>query len=87
MDKLDRKSVLGYVYILGGGPIAWANRKQKSVSLLTTEAEYMALSSCAKEGLWIKQLLKDISFNKYLGGNPNCVDIVESIRHQKDLFT
>ena len=84
MDKLDRKSVLGYVYMLGGGPIAWASRKQKSVSSSTTEAEYMALSSCAKEGLWIRQLLNDIGFSKYLGGNPNCVDIVESIRHQED---
>ena len=38
-DKLDRKSVLGYVCMLGGGPISWISRKQRSVATLTTEAE------------------------------------------------
>ena len=50
-DRLNRKSILGYVYMFAGGPIAWMSRKQKSVATFTTEAEYMALSTCAKEGL------------------------------------
>jgi len=81
-DKLDRKSILGYVYMLGGGPISWISRKQKSVATSTTEAEYMALSTCAKEGLWIIQLLKDMGYTKYLGDDLNRVSIVEDVNHE-----
>ena len=35
------------------GPIAWRSRKQKSVADSTTEAEYLALSSCTREGMWM----------------------------------
>ena len=53
MDKQSRRSILGYIYMLGGGPISWINRKQKSVATSTSEAEYIAMSTCAKEALWI----------------------------------
>ena len=75
------KSILGYVYMLGGGPISWMSRKQKSVATSTTEAEYMALSICAKEGLWLVQLMKDIGFTKYF--NPS-VNIRESDKNEVD---
>ena len=80
-DRLERKSILGYVYMLGGGPISWMSRKQKSVATSTTEAEYMALSTCAKEGLWLVQLMKDIGFEKYFSHN---VNIRENLKHQAD---
>ena len=35
-DRVERKSTLGYVYMLAGGPISWASRKQKPVATLTT---------------------------------------------------
>jgi hypothetical protein len=82
-DKLDRKSVLAYVYMLAGGPISWMSRKQKSVATSTTEAEYMALSTCAKEGMWLVQLLKDMNLTKYLGDDGERVNLVEDIKHQE----
>lgn len=66
-DKNDRKSVSGMVFLLGGGSISWRSRKQKSVSTSTTEAEYIALSSAAKQAKWISQFLTDIGFTKYIG--------------------
>lgn len=54
------------------------SRKQNSVATSTTQAEYMALSIYAKEGLWISQLLRDIGLSKYLGGDTGPVKIVES---------
>ncbi len=81
-ERLDRKSILAYIYMLGGGPVSWMSRKQKSVATSTTEAEYMALSTCAKEGLWITQVLKDMNLTKYLGGSQNSVDILEKISHR-----
>ena len=81
-DKLNRKSILGYVYMFAGGPISWMSRKQKSVATSTTEAEYMALSTCAKEGLWIAQLLRDLGLTKYLGTELNQVAITQNDKHE-----
>ena len=84
MDKQTRRSILGYIYMLGGGPISWISRKQKSVATSTSEAEYMAMSTCAKEALWITQILIDMKFNGYLGSNPYRVNIREDERHRKN---
>lgn len=45
-DCADRKSVSGLCLSLYGNVIMWATRKQKTVSLSTVVAEYVALS-CA----------------------------------------
>ena len=37
-----RRSISGYVFMLGGAAISWSSRKQKSVSLSSCEAEYVA---------------------------------------------
>ena len=83
-DKLNRKSILGYALKLADAPIAWMSRKQASVATSTTEAEYMALSTCAKECLWIVQLLRDMNLTKYLGDSLNRVDIKENSKHKAD---
>ena len=44
----DRRSTSGYVYILNGGAISWASRKQPLVALSSTEAEYMALTQAVR---------------------------------------
>ncbi|POM64563.1 Integrase catalytic core protein [Phytophthora palmivora] len=43
-DLSDRKATSGYLFQVAGGPISWGSKKQSSVSLLTSEAEYIALS-------------------------------------------
>ena len=58
------------------------SRKQKSVATSTTEAEYMALSTCVKEGLWIAQLLRDLDMSKYLGTQLGQVAITENVKHE-----
>ncbi|KAF1322207.1 Integrase catalytic core protein, partial [Globisporangium splendens] len=56
----DRKSTSGYVFKLAGGPISWGSKKQSSVSLSTSEAEYIALSLAIQEGKWVHRLLCEI---------------------------
>ncbi|PLW39848.1 hypothetical protein PCANC_20653 [Puccinia coronata f. sp. avenae] len=56
-DRDDRYSMSAYTYCVGDGAISWKSRKQATVSLSSTEAEYKALSDSCKEGLWLQHLL------------------------------
>lgn len=56
-DVDDRKSTSGYVYRLGSGAISWSSKKQAIVTLSTTEAEFVAASSCACQGIWLRKIL------------------------------
>ncbi|XP_041975764.1 secreted RxLR effector protein 161-like [Aricia agestis] len=52
----DRRSCTGYSFMFQGGTISWNSKRQPTVALSTTEAEYMSLSSCVQEAMWLKQL-------------------------------
>ena len=56
----DRKSISGYIIYVCGCPIAWRSKGQKSVTLSSTEAEYVAISEVAQEILFIAGTLKFI---------------------------
>jgi hypothetical protein len=56
----DRKITSGGAFFLGSCLVSWLNKKQTSISLSTTEAEYIAATSCCTQVLWIKTNLKDI---------------------------
>jgi Reverse transcriptase (RNA-dependent DNA polymerase) len=56
----DRKSISGFAFLLGGGAISWSSKKQTSVALSSTEAEYMAASHAARHAIWLKRLFEDI---------------------------
>ena len=55
-----RKSVSGFVIILNDGAIAWHSKKQSTVALSTTEAEYMASAAAVREVLWFRTLAIDL---------------------------
>lgn len=59
-DVTTRKSITGCALKLCNGPVVWTSQKQNSVSLSTTEAEYIAASQTVKEILWARQLLEDV---------------------------
>ena len=62
----DRKSVGGYLFLLNGGAISWRSKKQTSVAVLTTEAEYMGMAQAAREIIWLRVLLDEIGAFKYI---------------------
>jgi len=49
----ERRSTTGYVFIAGSGAITWRSKKQPTVVLSSTEAEYVALSEAAQEACWL----------------------------------
>ena len=59
-NKEDRKSVIGFTYLICGGAISWKSKVHSSVALSTCEAEYVAISEAVKELLWIKQLFTEL---------------------------
>ena len=46
--------------MLTSGPISWKSKKQASVSLSTTEAEYYALGIACQEAAWIQQICREL---------------------------
>jgi hypothetical protein len=60
-----RKSVCGYVIIMGGGPIAWSSKQQSIVALSSCEAEYVATTHIAKTVLWLRSLAHELGFSQY----------------------
>ena len=59
-DKETRNSVYGFILYLCGAPISWRSKAGKSVTLSSTEAEYVAVSEFAKEVIFVKQVLESI---------------------------
>ena len=74
-DKSDRKSTSGCVAMLYGGPISWASRKQRSVATSSTESEYIAMSLCAKQAVWLGQVIRDMGYPEYVGRDPTNVQV------------
>jgi hypothetical protein len=50
---------LGTCQFLGSSLVSWSCRKQSSVAQSTTEAEYVAATSCFSHLLWITYTLSD----------------------------
>ncbi|GJW91118.1 hypothetical protein Tco_0168671 [Tanacetum coccineum] len=53
-------STSGWVFLLGGGAIAWASKKKTCVTGSTMESEFVALAAAGKEAEWLKNLLLEI---------------------------
>ncbi|GJU58609.1 putative ribonuclease H-like domain-containing protein [Tanacetum coccineum] len=61
--SLDRKSTIGGCQFLECRLISWQCKKQTVVDNSTTEAEYVAASSCYSQVLWIQNQLLDYGYN------------------------
>jgi len=59
-DPDDYKSQTGYVFLLNGGAVSWCSSKKSVVARSTCEAEYIAASEAANEGVWMKEFISDL---------------------------
>lgn len=60
-DVVDRKSTGGMVFYLDESLITWVSQKQRCVALSSCEAEFMAATAAACQGIWLQKLLSQIS--------------------------
>ena len=59
-DKIWWHSITGYFFKLANGIILWRSHAHKTVALSSMEAEYMAISDCSRQVIWIKNLIKEL---------------------------
>ncbi|GKB46808.1 hypothetical protein Tco_0897561, partial [Tanacetum coccineum] len=56
----DSSSTSGWVFLLGGGAILWASKKQTCITGSTIESEFVALAAAGKEIEWLRNLIHEI---------------------------
>ncbi|GJY12498.1 retrovirus-related pol polyprotein from transposon TNT 1-94 [Tanacetum coccineum] len=61
-----RRSTSGSMQFLGDRLVSWSSKRQKSAAISSTEAEYIAMSGCCAQILWMRSQLTDygLGFNK-----------------------
>ncbi|GKB33560.1 copia protein [Tanacetum coccineum] len=57
-----RRSTSGNAQFLGDKLVSWSSKKQKSTTISTTEAGYIAMSRCCAQILWMRSQLTDYGF-------------------------
>jgi len=61
-DVDSRHSVGGFVFDVAGRYISWSSKKQVSVTTFLVKAEYVASANITKEAVWLRTLLKEVSY-------------------------
>ncbi|GJX99021.1 retrovirus-related pol polyprotein from transposon TNT 1-94 [Tanacetum coccineum] len=54
-----KKSTSGSLQLLGERLVSWSSKKQKSTAISSTKSEYIALSGCCAQILWMRSQLSD----------------------------
>jgi hypothetical protein len=61
-DIDTRKSVTGYLMGFNGGPVSWKASRQGGVTLISSEAEFVAASQAGQEVIYLRGLLKGFAY-------------------------
>ena len=57
----QRKSVMGYVFMVAEYTVSWKTKLQDTEALSITEVEYIAPVEVSKEALWLRRLIEIFS--------------------------
>ncbi len=71
-DLDTRRSTTGFIFQIWETTVSWRSKLQPTVALSSVEAEYIALSQCAKEATWLTSLLAELGV--HLATTPVLVD-------------
>jgi hypothetical protein len=79
----DRRSTTGCAFIIAGGAVSWNSKKQATVALSSTEAEYMAATQATKEAIWLRKILTDLGYTQdqptvIYGDNQSCIALTKN---------
>ncbi len=59
-NVLDRRSTNGFMFSFGSGAVSWSSKKQPTIALSSTKAEYRGAAIVACEIVWLQKLLSDL---------------------------
>ena len=76
-DPNTRCSQTGWFIKLAGCIFSWQSCQQSHVAYSSTEAEYVALSDCSKQVVWIRTIMEELGY--FLEPIPICGDNQGSI--------
>jgi hypothetical protein len=80
-DVDTRRSTSGIIHKLGNSPVDWSSKRQSTVAMSTTEAEYRVLSEASKDIVHLRRLLTklevcDTNPTTLLSNNQSCIKLV-----------
>jgi hypothetical protein len=61
-----RCSTSSFVFLMAGGVVTWSSKRQATVALSTVEAEYIVMSQCAQQMVWMQTWLDKIKVEHHL---------------------
>jgi hypothetical protein len=81
-----RRSTSGYVFTMTGGPVTWSSKRQSMVALSTVEAEYVAMSRCAQQMVWMQSWLDEVTIEHTRPGvmKGDCRGAIALTKNTKD---
>ena len=56
----DGRSTSGYIFFLAGGPISWSSKRQSTVALSSSEAEYIGQANAIRHAIHLSHFLNEI---------------------------
>ena len=59
-DPNSRRSVSGYTFMFCGAIVSWLAKKQPTIALSSTEAEYMVMTHARKEAIFLEHLYGNV---------------------------
>ncbi len=82
----ERHSTTGYVFFVGVGAVSSNCKRQPTIALSTTKAQYMATSQCTKEAIWLRKLMADVGLvqdgaTSIMCDNQGCIALAKNPTH------
>nr|GEX49023.1 hypothetical protein [Tanacetum cinerariifolium] len=71
----DRRSTSGYCFLFGTTVVSWRSKKQATVALSSTEAEYVSATESACQAVWLRRILADMGQVQVEATNIMCDNI------------
>ncbi|GKG04322.1 hypothetical protein Tco_0314709 [Tanacetum coccineum] len=54
------RSTSDHCFLIGTAAVSWSSKKQATVALSSTEAEYVAAITLACQAIWLRRLFSDL---------------------------